>query len=302
MQNKTRLCFYAEQEDKTLNETTVRQLIRDMGTDCSELTQIRSKDGVSVYRVKSGNGRYVLKAFDNAEYCREIENYLILNGIRVPTIGLIACTDNALLMEDLEFSDEYRLAAEEDMADETVAAALAKWYRRLHDRGRAYVADHGGNMYMECGCITGANLEFIKRKTNTGDNPVWRALDERLHRLRELIDAMDKTLVYNDFYYTNMAVSRDGTRALMFDYNLLGKGPAAGDIRNVTYSLSKSARESFLDSYGDYDEGNAALNSILEHLVTLYFACVREAFPQWGAEALGRLKNGELLKRLEELG
>ena len=55
-----------------MDETTVRQLIKDMGTDCSELTQIRSKDGVSVYRVKSGNGRYVLKAFDNAQYCREI--------------------------------------------------------------------------------------------------------------------------------------------------------------------------------------------------------------------------------------
>ena len=85
-----------------LDETTVRQLIKDMGTDCSELTQIRSKDGVSVYRVKSGNGRYVLKAFDNAQYCREIGNYLILHGLRVPTIGVIAYTDNALLLEDLE--------------------------------------------------------------------------------------------------------------------------------------------------------------------------------------------------------
>lgn len=102
-----------------MDETTVRQLIKDMGTDCSELTQIRSKDGVSVYRVKSGNGRYVLKAFDNAQYCREIGNYLILHGLRVPTIGVIAYTDNALLLEDLEFSDEYRLAAQEDMADET---------------------------------------------------------------------------------------------------------------------------------------------------------------------------------------
>lgn len=285
-----------------MDETTVRQLIRDMGTACSELTEIRSKDGVSVYRVRSGNSRYVLKAFDNTEYCREIGNYLILHGLRVPTIGVIAYTDNALLLEDLEFSCEYRLASKEDMADETVAAALAQWYRRLHHRGRAYVADHGGNMYMECGCITCANLEFIKRKTNTGDNPVWRALDERMHRLLELIGAMDKTLVYNDFYYTNMAVSLDGTRALMFDYNLLGKGPAAGDIRNVAYSLSEPAKRAFLESYGEYDEGNAALNSILEHLVTLYFACVREAFPQWGAEALGRLKNGELLKRLEELG
>lgn len=284
-----------------MDEATVRQQVKDMGADCSELTEIRSKDGVFVYRVKGANSRYVLKIFDNAEYCREVENYLILNGLRVPTIGLIAYTDNALLMEDLEFSGEYRLAVKEDMADETVAAALAKWYRRLHDRGRAYVADHGGGMYMESDCITGANLEFIRLKTNTGDNPVWSALYGRLHRLKELIGAMDKTLVYNDFYYTNMAVSRDGTRALMFDYNLLGKGPAAGDIRNVTYSLSEAAREAFLKSYGEYDEGNAALNSILEDLVTLYFACVREAFPQWGAEALDRLKSGELLKRLEEL-
>ena len=285
-----------------MDEITVRQLIKDMGTDCSELAEIRSKDGVSVYRVRSGNSRYVLKAFDNTEYCREIGNYLILHGLRVPTIGVIAYTDNALLLEDLEFSCEYRLAFKADMADETVAAALAKWYRRLHDRGRTYVADHGGGMYMESDCITGANLEFIKQKTNTADNPVWSALDGSLPRLRELIGAMDKTLVYNDFYYTNMAVSRDGTRALMFDYNLLGKGPAAGDIRNVTYSLSTAAREAFLNSYGEYDEGNAALNSILEHLVTLYSACVREVFPQWGAEALDYLKNGELLKRLEELG
>ena len=37
-----------------------------------------------------------------------------------------------------------------------------------------------------------------------------------------------RTLTYNDFYYTNMMVAKDKSSALMFDYNLLGKGYVYG--------------------------------------------------------------------------
>ena len=44
------------------------------------------------------------------------------------------------------------------------------------------------------------------------------------------------TLTYNDFYYTNLAVLKDGTSAIMFDYNLLGKGYAYADTDTLPHA------------------------------------------------------------------
>jgi hypothetical protein len=67
----------------------------------------------------------------------------------------------------------------------------------------------------------------------------------------ERITSLDETLTYNDFYWTNLAVSSDRKEALMFDYNLLGVGFRYNDIRNVCSSLSEEAQKVFVDVYGE---------------------------------------------------
>ena len=88
----------------------------------------------------------------------------------------------------------------------------------------------------------------------------------------------------------------------MFDYNLLGKGIAYGDIRNVTGSLSREAAEAFLEEYGDHISGEEKrADAFIAPLVTLHAACEQELFPSWAEGALKELKNGSILRSLEDL-
>lgn len=119
--------------------------------------------------------------------------------------------------------------------------------------------------------------------------------------IRSRIDALRRTLTYNDFYWTNLIVSKNGESALMFDYNLLGKGIAYGDIRNVTSSLSNDASEAFIQEYGDnIDEEEKKADAFISPLVTLISACEHETFPSWAKGSLEELKNGDVLKHLKE--
>jgi aminoglycoside phosphotransferase len=71
----------------------------------------------------------------------------------------------------------------------------------------------------------------------------------RYSKLRKLIDTPPYTLTYNDFYWTNFIVRKDKREALMFDYNLLGRGYRYSDFRNVCWSMSEEAGMTFVDTY-----------------------------------------------------
>ena len=87
----------------------------------------------------------------------------------------------------------------------------------------------------------------------------------------------------------------------MFDYNLLGKGIAYGDIRNVTSSLSNDASEAFIQKYGDnIDEEEKKADAFISPLVTLISACEHETFPSWAKGSIEELKNGDVLKHLKK--
>ena len=84
----------------------------------------------------------------------------------------------------------------------------------------------------------------------------------------------------------------------MFDYNLLGKGTAYGDVRNVTSSMSKIAAEAFCEVYDTSEvESEKIADDILSHLVTLCIACEREKFPIWAEKSKELLLSGELQQR-----
>ena len=101
-----------------------------------------------------------------------------------------------------------------------------------------------------------------------------------------MLQSVPQTLTYNDFYFTNLTVAKDLSCAMMFDYNLLGRGYAYADIRNVTVSLEKAARQAFLSAYGAFSPLEARLDRVVSTVVTLHFACQRKTFPAWAASAL----------------
>lgn len=47
---------------------------------------VRSKAGVALYHITSEGKKLILKIFENQEDTREIENYLILSKLGIPTI------------------------------------------------------------------------------------------------------------------------------------------------------------------------------------------------------------------------
>lgn len=255
--------------------------LNKLGIVCDSFSILQDKDGVTVARIVSGEKSYVVKCFQKDEHKREMDNYRLLASLAIPTIRVIASTDSALLLEDMDCSLTHRLGIEEDMSDLVVARRIAVWYKQLHSQGYGYVCQHGESMYDEADFFTLENIVSIKEKTGTQDAPAWLLLEQNYSAINDLLRKTRRTITYNDFYYTNMVVAKDKSAALMFDYNLLGKGYAYTDVRNVLSSLSEEAGKAFLDEYGMFDPVEKALDDVVSVVVTLYLACQRDEFPWW---------------------
>ena len=285
---------------KLLPSSYILQLT-ELGVRNPVCSLIRSKAGISLYRVESEGKKLILKVFENREDAREIDNYLMLSKLEIPTLPLLGYTKNAILLPDVDSSDEYRLGKESDLSDPKVAKAIAKWYTTLHEKGREYLSGSETSMYDESDLITADNMTAIAEKTGTTENILWKTITENYIMIRSRIEALPRTITYNDFYWTNLIVSKTGESAFMFDYNLLGKGTVYGDIRNVTSSLSHEAAETFIQEYGnDIDEEEKKADAFIAPLVTLVSACEYETFPSWAKDSLEELKNGDVLKHLQE--
>ena len=285
---------------KLLPSSYILQLT-ELGVRNPVCSLIRSKAGISLYRVESEGKKLILKVFDKQEDTREIDNYLMLSKLGIPTLPLLSYTKNAILLPDVESSNEYRLGKESDLSDPKAARAIARWYKMLHGKGHAYLSGCQVLMYDESDMLTEDNMRLIAEKTDTTENMLWQAVADNYSTIRSRIDALPRTLTYNDFYWTNLVVSKTGESALMFDYNLLGKGTAYGDIRNVTSSLSPEAAEAFIQEYGDdIAEEQKKADAFIAPLVNLVGACRCETFPSWAKASLKELKNGDVLRHLKE--
>ena len=272
--------------------------LQRMGINFDDLSLIRDKDGVSVWRVKTGRDSFVLKCFGKREHRREITNYQILNSLGIPTLKVIAHTDRAILLEDIETSC-YRFGTDKDLSDPKAAVLIAEWYKKLHENGRKYASSH--QLYDECDNITLDNITKIIDKTGTGELSVWQTVLRKFDVIKNAVMKLPRTLTYNDFYYTNLAVAREGTSALMYDYNLLGKGYIYSDIRNVCSSLSDEAKVAFLSSYGSFNVNEIIIDDVISVLFDLIVACEQDTFPSWANDSLEVLRDGRFLSAVEKL-
>ncbi len=274
--------------------------LKKLGIKADSLEEIREKDGIALLRIKTGGKSFVFKYIENEKFQRETEIYEMLSSLEVETIKVFAMTEKSILMEDIAESEKFRLGTKEDMSDPEVAKALAKWYRNLHFTGYGYVEEYGKDLYSENALITKENLAFVKTKTETKNLPVWKIIEGNFDKIKAAIEGLRETFNYNDFYYTNLIVAKDKSKAFMFDYNLFGKGAAYSDINNVCWSLSGKAAEAFLLEYGRIDEKEMVIEDVAAVLSSLCLACQKEEFPDWGAELLLELK-GDYIKKIEAL-
>lgn len=263
--------------------------------------EIHNKDGIYLYRVKYHNDFFVLKYFLKDEYKREIFNHSLLKELGVPTIKVLGSTDRSILLEDLDESINYRLGTESDLSDIEVAKALAKWYVKLHNMGSRYITKANLDFYREIDNITKENIEFIKNKSNTSDNRIWDLITDNWSLFLENITNLEETLVYNDFYWTNLVVSFDKNEAMMFDYNLLGVGIGYNDVRNVCSSLSEKAQKVFMDEYGRFNEREKIVDDGISNLVCMISAYKRPIFPKWAESSVNAIYNGTLEKSVKKI-
>ena len=145
-------------------------------------------------------------------------------------------------------------------------------------------------MYSDLDFFTLGTIEKIKHHTKTESYPVWQCIEKHYSQILKILKKRPMTLTYNDFYYTNLIVSKDNSSAMMFDYNLLGKSYAYSDVRNVISSLNPNARETFLHEYGEIDPLEVIIDDVVSVIVTLYFACRKEQFPLWAKSALNTVE------------
>lgn len=263
---------------------TVYEELNKLGIACDRMTVLQQKDGITVLRIRTGQESRVLKCFDKEAFRREIENYRILKELNVPTLRVLGQTDRALLLEDVGASDVFRLGEEADLGDPVVARSIAKWYKLLHGKGYDFVARCGQAMYDESDYFTRESVSLIKEKTGTGNASAWALLEENFALIAKMLSKTPRTLTYNDFYYTNLIVAKDRSSAMMFDYNLLGKGYAVSDVRNVLYDMSPEAKAAFWQEYGAVDPKEEALDNVVSWVTSLYMACTREEMPGWAEE------------------
>ena len=130
---------------------------------------------------------------------------------------------------------------------------------------------------------------------------IWELLSDHLATLYAVIEKLKPVVNYNDFYYTNLAVSRNRTEAIMYDYNCMGKGYRAADLRNVCWSLNKNAAQVFLENYGTIPESEYVVDDVVSVLTTLILASKRMEMPSWSKTALEELKSGKLYANLRAL-
>lgn len=241
---------------------------------------ISDKDGVLVVHATAGETPCIVKRFAAAEHRREISNYTLLAEAGVPTLPIVGHGDDWLAIAEASTAG-FRLGTEEDSSDPAIARQLAHWYAALHSAG---VSERFDGLYRETDLITDERLGLIASvwpQTDAGlavverDLPVWR----------EQLEAFDDVLTYNDFWWTNLAVELLGGSALMFDYNLLGRGYRYADIRNVTMGLSATAGQAFRHTYeelaGPLDPCEIAVDEPLSHLITLITAARLEPDAPW---------------------
>lgn len=300
--------YVAKKLESELNHPRItKAILQDMGSFDGYLTDIRlfrAKDGVYVFKCRYNNSPAVIKCFEKDEYKREISNYRILQSVNVPTIKVIEQGAATIILEDIDFSKDWRMGVADDLACLQVATNLAHWYFNFHENGAS--VPELDTLYCEHDNVTIERIKWLMEKLPAASKPLSYIID-RMDKLQEILKSLDYTLTYNDFYWTNFVVSNDKTAAMMFDYNLLGRGFRYADIRNVCSSLSKESATFFIQEYNrlyikkhnisrcSAENIEKQVDNIVSTIFTIISAFEQPVFPSWVDEEVQKAINGTLL-------
>ena len=272
---------------------------------------IRTKSGVYVYKCIYDGTPAVVKYLENEDDRREILNYRLLAQHGIPTIKTYAFGKTTIVMEDISVSNDWRLGIAEDLKDAEVAKSLAHWYFTFHENGTA--VSELDTLYFEYDSFTEENFHILIKKFPEAKE-LFQFLLTYCAKLRELVNKPSFTLTYNDFYWTNFVVRKDKSAAMMFDYNLLGKGYRFSDFRNVCWFMSDEAKAVFTGEYNrlyvekhgctrtEEEKVEQRIDDVAGLLFEIIIAFTKhENNPNWGKDAKTEAINGNLLAKVKQL-
>ncbi len=292
-------------------DTIKQDIFSTNGKQIDNLHLIREKWGVHVYSCSYEGCSAVVKHFENEDDKREINNYRILNKHNIPTIKVFAYGKSSIVMEDISKSTDWRLGIKEDLHDTDVAKSLAYWYFIFHEKGLSIPKLH--SLESDFDKITEATLNMLCEELPAASD-TFKYILSRYGKLRELIDTPTYTLTYNDFYWTNFIVRKDKQEAIMFDYNLLGRGYRYSDFRNVCWSMSDEAGKIFIQEYNrsyvtkygicravEEEAMEKQIDDVMDKLHGLLLSFERKNFYELEEFAKNEAMNGTLIKRAMKL-
>jgi len=261
--------------------------------ETANVSAIYQKHDYALYRVQAAGTSYVVKWFGGPEHI-EIPAYCLLRECGVPTLPVHGLMEHALLLEDLAVSPVWRLATAEDVERAEVGRAVAAWYRRFHE-ARCRLPEMPSFLAREVDALTPDGIQEIGIRLEMTELPIWQLAADFLEALRSAFRAFPETLNYNDFHWTNLALTREEPlRAVVFDYDLLGIGPVYCDIRKVLSSLGESAQGTFREVYGPVDEQIAVFDRPLSVLYSLLVAIRQPILPAWAQGCAQEACDGSL--------
>ncbi|MBM4431348.1 MAG: hypothetical protein FJ026_13545, partial [Chloroflexi bacterium] len=197
-----------------------RPIIQALGIDPAAIRLVDTlseRHGHLIWRIVTPERSYILKWLPEAEASVEIKAYSLLQRLGVPTLPLYGHTAQALLLEDLAWSDKWRLAVQADSAKSQVGRAVARWYRVFHQAGEALLrvplaagllaqGDCPGFLKSETDELDPASILATGRALALADHPVWDLAANHIELLKAAVNRQSLTLNYNDFHWTNLAL------------------------------------------------------------------------------------------------
>lgn len=257
---------------------------------------VSDDDGVLVVRGHVGDDPVVVKRYAEPRLAREIANHQLLELLGVPTLPVLGAGEDWLVLADLVDAG-YRHGTPDDLFDPRIARLLARWYDQLHAAGESVPDAALAGLWTELDVVDADGLAGVAaRWPELALQVAWA--QDRLPEWRRVLADLPRTLTYNDFWYTNLAVSWDGSSALMHNHGLLGAGLRVGDVRNVTVAMSDAAASAFRAEYERLaaargvrlDAGAVELDEALGHLAALILASQADATPAWAEASLEWLR------------
>ena len=239
--NDSRLAQSREYHIKQMSRLEKKQLIDEYSTlielaksKCRQfnlypdkITLIRVKNEIVLFRLVINDKHKVLKIFLSENQRQEIKIYKLFEKYHQKSLPLLFCDENSLIIEDLDYSKQYRKATKEDMNNKKSMSSLASWYQRLHQ------------------------LDISEFKLSNEIDCFFQLYDTHpiIHKFLTQVRKQELCVCYNDFYYQNMAIDLSNNEAFMFDYGKVGLNFPCLDLTNALWFSDDDVKKEFIENY-----------------------------------------------------